>query len=716
MPEKIPAVSVTQAMHVLSKAKPISDRVVRLIEERAAKTTVATAPDGPPRIGLTIDTIKQLIRDEKLAGDEILRDDKKLSDLAGIVFKQVKFKGRVEQGLFGSKETVKSLFGLTSRLYFECGTDLQKIGLKLRAAGKSQSEILKSEEVKRVFPKIAEFCKTFLALNKEVGGQVLSELSSGNYPQFRSTISSAFGGVVPHEKAVKFLFDRLNDPENVSKLAAASSKVETILKTSTNGEENIEIIGNAFQELIDEVFGKTEVIPAEAPDGQSAAQESSTTFTPGILSHNDILRLRVMMKDAFFIECGDLAEVAKGSEYVASKYPLLACIVQGLDPEQSQELFELVSKVSRINLQAHSIATTNNDGSRDQELADLRGISHSLFNLLLVKDSALIRKNLTEIKDTATQTIKGCDPKNIPVSLCFAAGLDIERIVSLLESHNNLFERILAASPEEMKPLQKEIDAFLREELVVILDGAKRAASDIITTMPDSADLHPGFTILSSVKSKEIVSLLTSKDLKAFGSIAEFVDTGAVTGLLASKAGDFLSTPAGIFLLEKAGIDPTMAKLLPGLLSGVQGGKGVSGLLSGLASNEAVQGIANAFGIKLPGVEKTTSDSTQTSGSGPGWGRGFGKWIVGGVSSVIAISGLFVENSFGKASLLGLGFLGLGGSIASAFKPVRVFLGFEGSSPTNQDSNSQDSSSTNQVSVSDLADLAKSFASMLEMG
>lgn len=64
-----------------------------------------------------------------------------------------------------------------------------------------------------------------------------------------------------------------------------------------------------------------------------------------------------------------------------------------------------------------------------------------------------------------------------------------------------------------------------------------------------------------------------------------------------------------------------------------------------------------------------------------GWGNGYGKWIVSLGSALLSLgSYAFSEERF-KNIVFGLGTFGLGGVLASAFKPIRQILGFDNKSP-----------------------------------
>lgn len=91
-------------------------------------------------------------------------------------------------------------------------------------------------------------------------------------------------------------------------------------------------------------------------------------------------------------------------------------------------------------------------------------------------------------------------------------------------------------------------------------------------------------------------------------------------------------------------------------------------------------GIGGVIASAFAPVRKILGFSTESANvlldNAKGWGEGFGKWVVTGVSAVLAISGYYLSENKLKTLFLGLGTLGLGGVLASASEKTRELFGF----------------------------------------
>jgi len=688
MTETALPISITSRLAVLRRIKPVVERVSEILVERAAGVVDGDGDDSSkaPKIGLTLDGVKDVLRTYKLLSEEVLEDENRLTELAKTVMLQLKFKGRVKSGLFGDADGRKQLLKLASALYTNGNEEFLAIVGRLRTAGMSDEQISESKEFKKLLPKAAELVKTFLTLNQEVGGQILTELFDGDYNQFRSTLSSAFAGEVPHENIVFFLFDRLNAGKNAEKIETIKQKIQEIQKIPHGTIEKAEIIKSKYQEILDLIFGKHEII----------SELKTPPFKEGLLSLDDISKLEDMMGNTFTSECRGLVELGKsydGSDLV-KRFPALSCYLHALDADKIEDLARLALEVRELDLNVMKARGEDKDGSQNEAIARL--VEGRDVCLVQFKENGLsaLKEQLTSAKSEAIRQIKSS--ANVHPSLCFAAGIDVDGVVSVFERNSEvLWDLYNVSKPEDIEKLKPRLDAVRVELSSLQIKGVNRVAKEIVAVKGNN--VHPLILFLSAINPEKAVPLLTIKNYTDISPImfSGLIDPTVIKDSILPKVGEFLSGAQAKEILDGLGVNPLVTSALPIVFSGPNG--------------IDLSSVSSLLGIKLPGVEKTTSDSTQTSGSGPGWGKGFGKWIVGGVSSVIAISGLFVENSFGKASLLGLGFLGIGGAIASASESVRSLLGFGDSTPASSSNSNQDSNSINVSELADLAKLASSF-------
>ena len=149
-------------------------------------------------------------------------------------------------------------------------------------------------------------------------------------------------------------------------------------------------------------------------------------------------------------------------------------------------------------------------------------------------------------------------------------------------------------------------------------------------------------------------------------------------------------------LIEGQGINLSLLELLPLLLNNDLNAKASPPPLKGPTKPErngssspaallpaspeelasALGGVLEGAGFKKDEEKKpATPQKPEKKEEKIGWGNGYGKWIIGACSAGLAGIGFFVEDNIMKTVLLGLGALGLGGTIASNIEGVGTILG-----------------------------------------
>ena len=278
----------------------------------------------------------------------------------------------------------------------------------------------------------------------------------------------------------------------------------------------------------------------------------------------------------------------------------------------------------------------------------------AVYDAINKKENSETKSEITHLLNELTKEI---DPENEE-----QISLWLEKFSSL----PGLFSSLLI--PEEKEGIVSALGHIGEEELHEISSFIKGGLDSI----PGSNFILP-LKLLSSFDESQIYALLRQGKLPD-GLLDKFLEHAskdpATALLLASKGYQFIP-------IDSDGESSGVKGALGNVASKVLEDPTVSSLLESVgvdtkAIQEAVTG-KKAIDSK---IGKDGNQKTEDTNDDKGWGNGFGKVVIGLGGAVLALGGyLFSENKF-KSSLFGIGALGIGGALASAFKPIRELVGF----------------------------------------
>lgn len=166
-----------------------------------------------------------------------------------------------------------------------------------------------------------------------------------------------------------------------------------------------------------------------------------------------------------------------------------------------------------------------------------------------------------------------------------------------------------------------------------------------------------------------IKGLITPKEVKDIVARIQKIpknELGEVLNLLKEQLLPSLLSPEVLqFAIEFAANDPGLKQLLESA-----GYKLVP--VDSLENGDKTVEVKDVIKTKSPAA-KVTQPKPETNPKG--WGNGYGKWIVGLGSAVLALGGYVLNENKLKGFIVGLGTLGIGGVLASAFEPIRTLFG-----------------------------------------
>lgn len=283
----------------------------------------------------------------------------------------------------------------------------------------------------------------------------------------------------------------------------------------------------------------------------------------------------------------------------------------------------------------------------------------AVYDAINKEENSQIKREITQLLDELTKEI---DPDNE------------EQCAEWLERASSLPGLVSSLlTPEEKEGVVRVIGRIGEEELHEVSSFIKEGLNGI-----PGANLILPLKLLSSFDEKQISAFLTQGKLPD-GLLDKFLELAskdpATALLLASKGYQF--TPIN------SDVSSGVAGVLSNLATGVLEDSTVSGFLASLGLDaEAVKESMTGKKSTDSKTDAVRKQKTENSNDGKGWGSGFGKVVIGLGGAVLALGGyLFSENKF-KSSLFGIGALGIGGALASAFKPIRELVGFAKSNVT----------------------------------
>ena len=100
----------------------------------------------------------------------------------------------------------------------------------------------------------------------------------------------------------------------------------------------------------------------------------------------------------------------------------------------------------------------------------------------------------------------------------------------------------------------------------------------------------------------------------------------------------------------------------------------IKGILQAASEDPNIKDFLLSQGYSLEKISNNKPSNPATNTELQSWNK-YGKWILGLGSAVLALGGYIMNEDKFKGVIYGLGTLGLGGVIASAFKPARLLFG-----------------------------------------
>lgn len=241
---------------------------------------------------------------------------------------------------------------------------------------------------------------------------------------------------------------------------------------------------------------------------------------------------------------------------------------------------------------------------------------------------------------------------------------------------------IAAMNKDNAIALTREtIDTIAKSKMGEGLLGGIGLTSDEVHSITNgqiSADLLKKFLpILKKVVNLIVDNPTMKKHIEKCGLTSDEVKeiaNGKMKPDTLKKLTVLLQNDEVIDFLEKAGVNPLLLKTIP-LLNGLEAATGgVEDILGNVLQNNGVRDFLGAFGITQED-NQAGKNKTAQGNNDKGWANGYGKWILGGSSVVLAGIGLFVEDNIIKTLLIGLGALGLGGTVASNLEGIQTMFG-----------------------------------------
>lgn len=649
------------------------------------------------------------------------RSEQELSNLARTVFYLIKAKKLARLGTYGDIPEAGELEANTRAT--------------TKSAMQAQFEAYQ-ESFLKAFPKMVLSQQARIKEFKEKYNILYQDLFSGDYGAFRNQIAPLFGGVIPHESLVKYIYDAINKPENSELKAKIDSRLNDLINRSVpeDDEEAVERWATDFAELVEWVIGKVEFIPSPDDTVQDQTQEPHIfepagefiETTPGLITQEERAEIVRRFKE---IPGREIAEIANA---ISNKFQGSGPIVEVLTGALSQINFEspkstFSSYLSSCGESARQRINNSAPGSLPALLFLIAGVKP--------EDSEQItggppKATITSDEVTAFLEANHVDPATVNIGevayqLLSAKQKDLERIwvtqnlQSILNSASELAgENIKKLSPEQVcftLDLLAHIDPALTQELLenqnflALLDRA----ADVATTNPQSADkLRKAILILKN-------NSRASEYLKRLGFVIEAADKSAredtaITPTTAEKIGipkklaeqllPLLDKPMVATALGGMGIDVTELKKLlsPTEQSGLQHPTsgisqsqtnkaipwiiGLVGAVFGLGGYIATEqkgrgilaglGALGLVGSIIAAVKRNSVDLTKRT---QGWLEGRGAWIMALGSALVGGASYYFSGDKVKGALLPVGLGTIGGVLAWYFEPVRTALGLPAS-------------------------------------
>ena len=285
-----------------------------------------------------------------------------------------------------------------------------------------------------------------------------------------------------------------------------------------------------------------------------------------------------------------------------------------------------------------------------------------LFELALGGDVEALQVALAQ-KFNVSQKQLAEDLANIPqierwkeIYNIIVESTDANQKQQILSSLSAFLESQTPNDIEGVKEWFNELISFLEKTVEEVLpEEGQRRVQEIFVEMnkerlSELEELHPG-------ASQDPIKFLR-------GKINEALAAPEVSSGLQEVLASLSSSPElAVILQEHLGVE---------LLPGVAGGKE-----PGIKEQQPVARNGTTEKADKPEANLTQDNVT-------GWGNGYGKWVMGLGSAVLALTGYSMSESKMKSFILGIGSIGLGGFVASVFKPIRSLFGLPASTNDNE--------------------------------